>query len=74
MLMLARRHRAPQLPREDLEERINRAYRALLAARDWDERAARWADMRILLSQRPPEVVARLERERLARVTGEKLR
>lgn len=69
MQMFARRRRASQPPPlEDLEVRIERAHRALLAARGWDARATRWDEMFYLLRQRPREVITRLERERLARV------
>jgi len=40
----------------------------LLAARGWGARAARWDEMLNLLRERPQEVIARRERERLARV------
>jgi FixJ family two-component response regulator len=70
MRMLAQRRPASQPPLEDLEDRIERAHRALLAARDWAARIRRWREMLTLLRQRPREVVARLERERMQRVLG----
>ena len=68
MPMLARRRPTSQPPLEDLEDRIERARCALIAARGWAARTARWHEMLTLLRQRPREVVARRERERLARV------
>ena len=52
---------------DPLEQRISRVSLDMLLATDWEKRAALWQQILELLKRRPPELVAKLEAERLER-------